>query len=158
MTPASQAHGDGSPAPIGPANAGLASAAWPCGALNRFRRNRFPWASKSARNESRLVNARSTDGVDHARNHPQRNLPRISQEFRGWHAQAPSRWLKLNIMRDQNIVPYFCVAIGIAVAISVTMGSPPRVHPATAIQFAGPPSFGVDAKLSPVALAHHSYR
>jgi hypothetical protein len=80
-------------------------------------------------------------GLDHAGNHPQRNLPRISQEFRVRHAQAPSRWLKLNIMRDQNIVPYFCVAIGIAVAISVTMGSPPRAHPvSSAHQLVSPPS------------------
>jgi hypothetical protein len=82
---------------------------------------------------------------DHVDLHPQLNLSRVSEKFAGRHAQTSSRRLKLNIMRDQKIVvPYILVAIGMAVAIWATMGSPPRNHPkSTTRQFAGPPSFAL---------------
>jgi hypothetical protein len=84
-------------------------------------------------------------GFDHVGLHPQLNLPRVSEKFAGRYAETSSRWLKLNIMRDQKVaVSYILVAIGMAVAIWATMGSPPRNHPkSTTRQFAGPPSFAL---------------
>jgi hypothetical protein len=77
-------------------------------------------------------------GIDHADLHSQFDLPRISQKLRVWHAFRSL----IKDMRDQRkTTPYLLAAIGIAIAVWVTMGSPPKAHPVSgAYQFADSPS------------------